>query len=516
MQHEHREAVVADVDRVREAHELGRLRGRQSATGVAVYNSGSWTVVGGTSAASPLVAGIFALTKNGSRTSQFIYQNTTAFHDVTSGTNGSCGNVVCSAGTGWDGPTGVGTPNGARSRCSAAAPADADRAVARARAAAAHPAAVGARAAAARTWAPTAAAPAPTGHRLGRRHRRGSNANNGDGNGSTAAVRPAAPVASLRSCSRSASSYPSPSLPEVSRVQSREVSAVARRALDSRSAGALATAGHAGALRSGQFTGIHSNPQPGSVREAGKGFLNAARMAAALVGFLKTFGLAMRLQSAEPDLLVLERVRTCRGGGGRIDRARRTRAAARDRVRRESLRCHRASRVKGNRRRAGRYPSMTPPANLNKRRSMYCGPLQTFAGSWAECISLRDPHAATPPAPTTRALASRQARARRCHPRARRPRLRQPRRDTGKCNFYPQRVLWQQRRFAMGLRARTMHRSRRHAPRRAASTSTRAATAAARADRVVARVGRRDVQADRQRGAATQTVGIVTSNGSLS
>jgi uncharacterized protein (TIGR03382 family) len=82
-------------------------------TGVAVYNGGSWTVVGGTSAASPLVAGIFALTKNGGRTAQFIYQNASAFHDVTSGTNGSCGSVVCRAGTGWDGPTGIGTPNGA-------------------------------------------------------------------------------------------------------------------------------------------------------------------------------------------------------------------------------------------------------------------------------------------------------------------------------------------------------------------------------------------------------------------
>jgi uncharacterized protein (TIGR03382 family) len=82
-------------------------------SGVAVYNAGSWQVVGGTSAASPLVAGIFALTKNGNKTSQFAYQHTAAFYDVTSGTNGSCGSVVCNAGVGWDGPTGVGTPNGA-------------------------------------------------------------------------------------------------------------------------------------------------------------------------------------------------------------------------------------------------------------------------------------------------------------------------------------------------------------------------------------------------------------------
>ncbi len=83
-------------------------------TGVAVYNGGSWQVVGGTSAASPLVAAIFAITNNGSRTSQFAYQNMTAFNDVTSGTNGSCGSIVCNAQTGWDGPTGVGTPIGSK------------------------------------------------------------------------------------------------------------------------------------------------------------------------------------------------------------------------------------------------------------------------------------------------------------------------------------------------------------------------------------------------------------------
>ncbi|OLB78100.1 MAG: hypothetical protein AUI14_14085 [Actinobacteria bacterium 13_2_20CM_2_71_6] len=32
--------------------------------------------------------------------------------DVTSGNNGSCGPALCTAGTGWDGPTGLGTPNG--------------------------------------------------------------------------------------------------------------------------------------------------------------------------------------------------------------------------------------------------------------------------------------------------------------------------------------------------------------------------------------------------------------------
>jgi len=82
-------------------------------TGLAVYNNGQWQVVGGTSAASPLVAGIYALTKNGGATAQFAYQNAAAFYDVTSGTNGTCTAPLCKSAAGWDGPTGVGTPNGA-------------------------------------------------------------------------------------------------------------------------------------------------------------------------------------------------------------------------------------------------------------------------------------------------------------------------------------------------------------------------------------------------------------------
>ena len=31
---------------------------------------------------------------------------------MTSGNNGTCGAPICTAGTGWDGPTGLGTPNG--------------------------------------------------------------------------------------------------------------------------------------------------------------------------------------------------------------------------------------------------------------------------------------------------------------------------------------------------------------------------------------------------------------------
>ncbi len=85
-----------------------------SASGPAIYNAanGGWTSVGGTSAASPLVAGIYALTGHGKEAPGFAYANKAAYNDITSGKNGTCGNVLCNSGTGWDGPTGMGSPNG--------------------------------------------------------------------------------------------------------------------------------------------------------------------------------------------------------------------------------------------------------------------------------------------------------------------------------------------------------------------------------------------------------------------
>ena len=89
-------------------------------TGVAVYDSFSyqghsgWLVFGGTSVSAPIVAGVYALAGNGATASNgsFPYSHTSSLNDVTSGSNGSCGNVLCNAAAGWDGPTGLGTPNG--------------------------------------------------------------------------------------------------------------------------------------------------------------------------------------------------------------------------------------------------------------------------------------------------------------------------------------------------------------------------------------------------------------------
>jgi hypothetical protein len=84
-------------------------------TGVAVYNAanGGWIVVGGTSAASPFVAGVYALYGIGASGPAYSYQHPANFFDVTTGTNGTCGTLMCNAGAGWDGPTGNGTVNGA-------------------------------------------------------------------------------------------------------------------------------------------------------------------------------------------------------------------------------------------------------------------------------------------------------------------------------------------------------------------------------------------------------------------
>jgi subtilase family serine protease len=89
-------------------------------TGVAVFdstpfqNQSGWFVVGGTSVSSPLIAGVFALAGNASSiNNSFPYSHTSALFDVTSGSNGSCNpSQLCTARAGWDGPTGLGTPNG--------------------------------------------------------------------------------------------------------------------------------------------------------------------------------------------------------------------------------------------------------------------------------------------------------------------------------------------------------------------------------------------------------------------
>ena len=92
-------------------------------TGVAVYDSfahngvSGWLVLGGTSVATPIIAGVYALAGNASgiNAGSYPYGHTGSLNDITSGSNSSIGcspTYLCTAGAGYDGPTGLGSPNG--------------------------------------------------------------------------------------------------------------------------------------------------------------------------------------------------------------------------------------------------------------------------------------------------------------------------------------------------------------------------------------------------------------------
>jgi hypothetical protein len=94
-------------------------------TGTAIFTSTpvpgqggatGWFQIGGTSLAAPLIAGVFALAGGTPPTVSplaTLYAHRSGLHDVTSGANGQCGgHSICQSGPGYDGPTGLGTPNG--------------------------------------------------------------------------------------------------------------------------------------------------------------------------------------------------------------------------------------------------------------------------------------------------------------------------------------------------------------------------------------------------------------------
>jgi hypothetical protein len=97
-------------------------------SGIAIYDSTpfsvyfpGWATFGGTSLSSPIVAAEFALAGGAhgvAYPAQTVYENrgTSGLHDIVAGSNlpeEECdGDAICSAGSGYDGPTGVGSPNG--------------------------------------------------------------------------------------------------------------------------------------------------------------------------------------------------------------------------------------------------------------------------------------------------------------------------------------------------------------------------------------------------------------------
>ncbi len=87
-------------------------------TGMQVYDSGDsgWVVVGGTSEASPLIAAYYALVGATGQGPAWAYANQSLLNDPVTGSNGSCAasiSYICTAGPGYDGPTGVGSISGA-------------------------------------------------------------------------------------------------------------------------------------------------------------------------------------------------------------------------------------------------------------------------------------------------------------------------------------------------------------------------------------------------------------------
>lgn len=94
-----------------------------AAWNIAIYNRhyGGWVTVGGTSAASPLIAGMYGLAGNATTVAPgHEYAHRNSLFDVTTGNNSgfvtarqACGgDYPCGAKRGYDAPTGLGTPDG--------------------------------------------------------------------------------------------------------------------------------------------------------------------------------------------------------------------------------------------------------------------------------------------------------------------------------------------------------------------------------------------------------------------
>jgi subtilase family serine protease len=91
---------------------------------MAIYSTTSskgqkgWFTVGGTSLAAPVIAAVYALsnnlpTKTFSNSLPYSLGEKSNLRDIVGGSNGDCQpNYLCAGKTKYDGPTGLGSPNG--------------------------------------------------------------------------------------------------------------------------------------------------------------------------------------------------------------------------------------------------------------------------------------------------------------------------------------------------------------------------------------------------------------------
>lgn len=102
--------MIADVSAVADPTTGVSVRATYGADGQ------GWATYGAAGASAPIIASVYALAgtpSTGSYPAAFPYANTSALNDVTIGSNGSCTtSYLCTARTGHDGPTGLGTPEG--------------------------------------------------------------------------------------------------------------------------------------------------------------------------------------------------------------------------------------------------------------------------------------------------------------------------------------------------------------------------------------------------------------------
>ena len=101
--------MVADVSAVADPNTGASVYGPTSSTAT------GWMIIGGTSLSAPFIAGVYGVNGGTANAGADPYAHVGNLFDVTSGSNGrSCGKTYfCTSVVGYDGPTGLGTPNGA-------------------------------------------------------------------------------------------------------------------------------------------------------------------------------------------------------------------------------------------------------------------------------------------------------------------------------------------------------------------------------------------------------------------